>query len=128
MDEEIWAQHGKYGIDFSPEEYEVLKCEAENKLRELMIERIKTGQSVVIDFSFWRRAKRVLYKRLIEEAGGEWRLLYLKVPPDELRRRLAIHSKRSDANAAFPITEAILTAYLEGFEEPDGEGETVIEP
>jgi hypothetical protein len=31
------------------------------------------------------------------------------------------------ANAAFPITEEILTTFLNGFEVPSGEGEIVIE-
>ena len=46
---------------------------------------------------------------------------------DELRRRLGNRSKRSDANAVFPITDEILTTFLKGFEAPKGEGEIVIE-
>jgi len=54
--------------------------------------------------------------------------IYLKVSPDVLRQRLAIRSLRFEANAAFPITEDILNAYLNGFEELFGEGEIVLEP
>jgi predicted kinase len=79
-----------------------------------------------VDFSFWQRARRDDYKQLIEDAGGRWKLVYLKVDPAVLRQRLAERSQRFDANAAFPITEDILTSYLSGFEEPNGEGEEVI--
>jgi hypothetical protein len=52
---------------------------------------------------------------------------YLKVHPNDLRERLSIRSQLFDANAAFPITEEILTSFLNGFEVPSGEGEIVIE-
>jgi hypothetical protein len=88
IDEEIWANQGRYGIDYPAEKYEEYKM----------------------------------------DAGGQWELIHLKVSPDELRKRLAIRSLRFDANAAFPITEDILNTFLNGFEEPVGEGEIVLEP
>ena len=81
---------------------------------------------VVVDFSFWQRARREHCKRLIEDVGGRRRLLYLKVDPALLRQRLDERSRRSDANAAFPITQDLLTSYLAGFEEPNGEGEEAL--
>ncbi|MNC05189.1 hypothetical protein D3C75_526520 [compost metagenome] len=84
-------------------------------------------KQIVVDSSFWSRSERNKYKRIIENAGGEWKLIYLKVHPDELRQRLKIRSQRFDANAAFTITEELLTTFLNGFEEPSGEGEIVIE-
>lgn len=81
----------------------------------------------MVDSSFWRKSERDHYKQLVEQAGGQWRLIYLKVHPDELRRRLKIRSERFDANAAFTITDELLTTFLHGFEEPRGEGEIVIE-
>ncbi|WP_337097992.1 YfiT family bacillithiol transferase [Paenibacillus sp. YIM B09110] len=92
-----------------------------------MVSLIEGKQCVVVDFSFWQRQRRNEYKRAIEAAGGEWELVYLKVSPDELRDRLRIRSERFDANAAFTITEQILTSFLNGFETPSGEGEFVIE-
>ncbi|MBY6036924.1 ATP-binding protein [Fictibacillus nanhaiensis] len=126
IDEEIWATNGRYGIDFPLEKIEEFKKYAERKLRNSLIKLIYDKQQVVIDFSFWDRARRELYKKIIEEAGGKWMLIYLKVHPNDLRERLKIRSKRFDANA-FPISEELLTSYLNGFETPIGEGEIVIE-
>ncbi|WP_226674908.1 AAA family ATPase [Mesobacillus jeotgali] len=126
IDEEIWATHGRYGLDFPIEKIEEYKVEAENKLRNLLIELISDKKPVVIDFSFWQRAKREQYKQLIEESGGKWKLIYLKVHPDELRERLKVPNKRFDANA-FPVTEELLNSYLNGFEAPKDEGEIIIE-
>ena len=127
IDEEIWVSYGRYGIDYPVEKYENYKEEAEKKLRNYLVKLIQDKQSVVVDFSFWQRSRRDQYKKIIEEAGGMWKLIYLKVHPDDLRKRLKIRSQRFDANASFTITEEILTSFLNGFETPTGEGETVIE-
>lgn len=127
IDEDIWATHGRYGVDYSEQNYEIYKEESEIKLRGELVNLIQAKHHVVIDFSFWQRQRRNDYKQLIERYGGVWELIYLKVQPDELRQRLLLRSERFDANAAFPITEDILTRFLSGFEIPDREGETVIE-
>ena len=126
IDEEIWATNGRYGIDFPIEKIEEYKKVAERKLRNYLIKLIHDKRQVVIDFSFWDRTRRNEYKQLIEKSGGKWKLIYLKVHDDDLRERLIIRNKRLDANA-FPITEEILTSYLNGFEVPIGEGEIVID-
>jgi gluconate kinase len=118
--------NGRYGVDFPLEKIEEYKKVAESKLSNYLIELIHDKQQVVIDFSFWDRARMDQYKQLIEKAGGKWKLIYLKVHPDDLRERLKIRNKRFDANA-FPVTEEVLTSYLNGFEIPKGEGEIVIE-
>ena len=125
IDEEIWATNGRYGVDFSMDKIEEYKIAAERKLRNYLIKLIHDKQQVVIDFSFWNRKKREQYKQLIDKSGGKWKLIYLKVHPDDLRERIKIRNKRFDANA-FPITEDTLTSYLRGFETPIGEGEIVI--
>ena len=127
IDEEVWSTNGRYGIDYPVEKYREYLDEAHIRLRNKLVELIEDKKQVVVDSSFWNRSERDEYKRLIENSGGKWRLIYLKVHPDELRKRLKIRSQRFDANAAFTITEEILTTFLNGFEEPRDEGEIVIE-
>lgn len=127
IDEDIWATYGRFGVDYPEENYGSYLIESELKLRKELVKLIQAKQHVVVDFSFWQRQRRNDYKQLIEEHGGDWELIFLKVGPDELRQRLLIRSERFDANAAFPITEDILTRFLNGFEIPAGEGELVIE-
>ncbi|GGB55730.1 hypothetical protein [Fictibacillus barbaricus] len=71
--------------------------------------------------------KEKQYKKIIEEDGGMWKLIYLKAHPNDLRKRLKIRRQRFDAKASFTIIEEILTSFLNGFETPTGKGETVIE-
>ncbi len=125
VDEEVWARFGRYGVDYSVEDYPRLSAVAEDTLRGRLLELLGQGRDVVVDLSSWQRSTREEYKRLITDAGGRWRLVYLQVDAEVLRRRLAERAHRVDANAAFPVTDEILAAYLEGFEAPDGEGEEV---
>jgi predicted kinase len=127
IDEDIWATHGRFGVDYPEQNYESYKEESEIKLRGELVNLLQAKHHVVIDFSFWQRQRRNDYKQLIEEHGGVWELIFLKVGPDELRQRLLIRSQRFDANSAFTITEDTLTRFLSGFETPASEGETVIE-
>ena len=126
VDEEIWTRFGRYGIDYDPARYEDYKQIAEDVLRARLVELVRARQNVVVDLSFWRKASRDKYKALIEILGASWELIYLNVPPQELRRRLAERSKRFDANAAFVIDDETLARFLHGFEPPIGEGEVVI--
>ncbi len=127
IDEEVWSRFGRFGIDYEPAQYAELSAVAEEALRGRLVALVEQGRDVVVDFSFWQRAARDRYKRLIEDAGGSWRLIYLKADQVLLRRRLLERSGRFDANAAFPITDELLTSYAAGFEEPQGEGEEIID-
>ena len=126
IDEEVWQVFGRFGIDYSPHRYEHFSAVAEERLRDRLVSLIGAGANVVVDLSLWQKEGRDTYKRLIEMAGAVWRLVYLPVPPDELRRRLAARSVRFDANAAFPIDETLLAHYIASFQVPMGEGEEVI--
>lgn len=119
IDEEVWSTNGRYGIDYPVEKYREYLDDAHIRLRNKMLQLIQAKKRVVMDSSFWSRSERAEYKQLIENSGGIWRLVYLKVHPDELRRRLKIRSQRFDANAAFTIMDEILTTFLNGFEEPN---------
>jgi predicted kinase len=126
IDEEVWERFGRYGIDYDPALREQHSAEAEAALQQRLIDLIRAGRDVVVDFSFWERSTRDRYKRLVVDAGGTWELVYLKVSPERLRERLAARRERSDANA-FPITDDVLERFVAGFQAPDGEGETVVE-
>lgn len=52
----------------------------------------------------------------------------MKTPETVLRSRLAIRSKRFDANAALPIDEATFSRFLASFQEPVDEGQITVAP
>lgn len=127
VDELIYAQHGQYGVDYPTDDYLKLYRTAVQEVRERMVRELALGHDVALDLGIWSRADRDEWKRLIESAGGQWRLLYFPVSRAELIDRLAQRRRLSGANA-MPLRESDLDDFFERFEEPDGEGEEVIQP
>lgn len=127
IDELVFERHGKHGVDYDESEYPAhaasARAELDDRLRELLSE----GRDVALDYGFWSREFRDQYKRLIEDAGARWRLLYFDVEPDEIRRRLRERNRRDDANALF-VGDRHLDEFLTRWHPPHSEGEEVITP
>jgi predicted kinase len=127
VDEEVFARHGRYGVDYPENRYFELERPVIEEVRERLVALVRAGQSVILDQGLWRRADRDSCKRLVEEHGGRWRLLYFKVSRATLLERLAERNQRGDANA-LAVTAEALDDFIARFDEPVGEGEEVVGP
>lgn len=125
VDEEVFARHGRYGVDYEEREYFEKEAPVVAETKARMIDLVRSGHDVVVDYGLWRREQRVEWKRLVESAGGRWRLLYFPVERDELLRRLHERNQRADANA-LTVDETALDQFFMRFDVPQGEGEEVI--
>lgn len=125
VDEEVFARNGRYGVDYPESEYPERERPVLDDVQGRLAAAVRAGRSVVLDYGLWRRAEREAYKRLVEEAGGRWRLLYFKVDRAEILRRLGERNRRADANA-LTVTAEALEEFYDRFEEPCGEGEELV--
>jgi predicted kinase len=126
VDEEVYARHGRYGVDYPISEYFDRERPVVEELPRRLVELVESGHDVVLDYGLWRRSDRDAYKRLVEAHGGRWRLLYFKVDPQVLRQRLADRNRRVDANA-LKVTPSALEDFIARFDEPVGEGEETVQ-
>lgn len=126
IDEEMWSIYGQKGIDYPEKQYDELSEKLEHVLRKTMIDLIKDGKNVVIDFSFWNKDSRNLYKNIIEKMGGTVELVYMKASKEILWKRLQKRNLSLHANSPFVITDEILEHHYNEFQEPKGEGEIVL--
>jgi predicted kinase len=126
LDEYVYSIHGRKITKMSEDEYLKIYRASKTQLDEELVKALQNNESTVLDYGFWRRDSRKYYKKLIEENGGTWKLIYLKASPELLMKRLRERNNRTDANA-FPVSEDMLNTYLERFEEPKDEGETIID-
>ena len=60
----------------------------EAALQKKLLSLIQQGKDVVIDFSFWSKENRNFYKELIQKAGAETELVYMKASKELLQKRL----------------------------------------
>ncbi|MFF0425389.1 ATP-binding protein [Streptomyces sp. NPDC004520] len=126
VDEVVFERYGRYGVDYPENAYFEKEAPVVAELHERLVELVAEGRDVVWDHGLWPREEREAMKRLVESAGGRWRLMYFPVGRDELLRRLAARNERVDANALVVTTEA-LDDFLARFEEPRGEGEEIVD-
>ena len=62
IDEEMWKLYGRKGIDYPEEQYEKLSEQVEAALQKKLLSLIQQGKDVVIDFSFWSKENRKLWR------------------------------------------------------------------
>jgi predicted kinase len=75
------------------------------------------GGDVVLEAGFWYRHERDVGKALAAANGAEARLIYLDVPPDELKRRLVARNAALPANT-FRVQPGELDEWIGAFEAP----------
>ncbi|EME79178.1 uncharacterized protein MYCFIDRAFT_23523, partial [Pseudocercospora fijiensis CIRAD86] len=128
IDEIVALRHGIWNIDYSPDKYSEYQDEADIIFRQSLGTFLANGESdVVLDRSFYAKEDRDEFKRMIERNGGRWVLVHLKVPREVLWERIQRRREMEiNANSALEISTEIFEMYVQGFEQPDGEGEIVV--
>jgi predicted kinase len=127
IDEWVFERHGRHGVDYDEGEYPRHEASALAELDERLRELVADNRNVVLDYGFWSREFRDRYKRLIQDAGARWRLVYFDVDLHEIRRRLQERNERGGANA-MAVTDRHLDEFLSRWHPPHAEGEEVIRP
>ena len=122
IDEEYFKVVGN-----TQQEYRDYKLEQdiEEKLKIKIIELLKSNKSIILDYGFWKKKKRDEYKKIIEDNGGEWRLIYFKTSKDELLQRLNKRNTLKHDNYQY-MTSIMLEDFYNKFEEPIDEDEEII--
>lgn len=123
LDETYFALMGNKRPEYH--DYEIEK-QAEEQIIAEMKQLLANGQSLILDHGFWKKENRDKYRRLIQENGGTPKLIYFKVPKQELLHRLAERNKTASIGT-HTISSELLDTFYQRFEEPSGEGEEVLE-
>jgi len=78
---------------------------------------LSLGCDVILDFGFWMREQRDLYKEKAASLGAKSELHYMDIPLDELRRRLALRNA-NPPDGAFAIPVEMMDRYISHFQHP----------
>lgn len=85
--------------------------------RDQLATALRDGRDVVVDYSFWSRARRDEYRTLGSASGADVEIVWFDVPRAELRRRLRLRDTQSGPDAVH-VPDDLLDRYLAGFEPP----------
>lgn len=131
IDEIIFARHGLYGVDY-PDDldlYQQYLDEAGQVYLDNFHALLKNGKDIVLERSFYAKEDRDEFRTMIADGGGRIVLVFLKASDKEaLWGRICARSARGkEANSSLDITRDIFDMYWKGFEDPEGEGEVVVQ-
>lgn len=117
LDEELFRAHGRQYSGHAEKQ-----AEMKERLLQRLVEHVKIGQSVALDFGFWKKADRDRVKDFVRDAGAKSRLVYFKQPLDELKRRI----RGQDLAVNHEMNDEMMDMFVAQFEEPENEGEEVV--
>jgi predicted kinase len=125
IDDEMIKRYGVAGIDYPIEKHNEYKASVMEIIKSKIVENIRNGQSVVLDFGVWKKKDREYFRNFTESYGAEMQLIYLKAGRALLLERL---NRRADIEKGknFIITPKMLDERIAIFEEPNNENEKVI--
>lgn len=123
------ARHGLYDIDYSASEHDKISDETDQVFLETAKRILSEGKTdVVLDRAFYAKEDRDAYKKMVEDKGARWVLVYLTAPKQVLWER--IQGRRAagvNADSALVISKELLDFFYDGFDVPKGEGEIVVD-
>lgn len=111
FDEEAWVR----GFRQHPLDAAVHK-EIEDDLRDRLVESVKSGHDVVLDYSFWSRNMRADYRAILRPLGVEPETVYLATPRDVVLAR--VRQRGSDAANEIRLSGDVAEQYFDHFEVP----------
>ncbi len=111
FDVEMWRR-GIRTVPLPPE----VRAEIESELRARLLDLIANGRDVVLDFSFWSRAMRDDYRRLLAEVGVVPETIYLATDRETVLARVRTRLG-SDADD-FVLPETLAAEHYDHFEVP----------
>ena len=124
IDDEMIKRYGVAGIDYPTEKRNEYKTSVMEIIKSKIVEDIRNGQSVVLDFGVRKKMDREYFRDLGESNGAEMQLIYLKASRALLLERL---NRRADIEKGnnFIVTPDMLDERIAIFEEPNNENEKV---
>ena len=125
IDDEMIKRYGVAGIDYPTEKRNEYKTSVMEIIKSKIVEDIRNGQSVVLDFGVRKKMDREYFRDLVESNGAEMQLIYIKASRALLLERL---NRRADIEKGnnFIVTPDMLDERIAIFEEPNNENEKVI--
>ena len=111
FDQEAWSR----GITTMPLPPDVHR-EVEGALRARLLDLVRAGADVVLDFSFWSRAMRDEYRAVLRPFGVVPETVYLATDRATVLRRVGDRAARGGDD--FELSEELAARYFDHFEVP----------
>lgn len=121
LDERLISRYGK---SFEASKYREYERNVEDELKKELKDAISNGVNVILDYGFWKKAKREEYRQIISQLNAEAETIYFKTDIRILKKRLKVRNlNKSDIDQY--VSYDMLDNFAAEFEEPINEKNTV---
>lgn len=131
IDEILHARHGIYGADYPADMalYQQHMDEAGAIYDAEFFKLLEAGCDIVLDRSFYAKEDRDDFRSRVDRLGGRVVLVFFKPTDKEVswNRIVERSTQTKGANNALDISRELFEVYWAGFENPEAEGEIVID-
>lgn len=111
VDEEV-RRRLESGVLSPDSDSRLVSIAIEEDIRARLIDLVRQGKDVVVDFSFWKRSARDAYRKIVNDNGGNAELVYFKVDPY--------------ANPSRVAGAQSLDRYIPDFEAPEEDEDAIV--
>jgi predicted kinase len=111
FDQEAWSR-GIMTMPLPP----AVHCEIEDALRVRLVDLVRAGADVVLDFSFWSRGMREEYRELLRPLGIVPETVYLATDRATVLKRVSARAARDGDD--FELSTELAGRYFDHFEPP----------
>ena len=102
-----------------------IRSKIETDLRTRLLELVRTGTDVVLDFSFWSRQMRDDWRRVLEPTRVTPEIIYLATDRDTVLQR--VRNRRGNHSDDYAVPDDLAATYYDHFEIPtEDEGKLTI--
>lgn len=109
-----------FGHDMHEAEHDKRHDTVEAIMWDVTADALSLGVDVILDFGFWGKEERAMFRQRAAALGAGCRLHYMDVSREEIFRRLAIRNAELP-EATFMIPSAVMEDYMGLFEPPTPE-------
>lgn len=131
IDNIIFQAHGIYGVDYpaSTDRYDQYMEEADAIYLETFRKLLAEGKDIAFERSCYAKEDREEWRKIAEESGARVVLVFLRAKDKEaLWERICKRSRaEKTADNALDISRETFDMYWDGFEDPNGEDEIVVD-
>lgn|SRR5690606_18503238 len=121
IDDEVWRRISS-GVLTPEADTRLVSLSIEEEIRARLVDLVRQGRNVVVDFSFPARSSRDAYKRIVEENGGTVELVYFRLSPEIAHARA-----RQDAIDSTSSNDPVsVDRYIPAFEVPEEDEEPIV--
>lgn len=117
---DLFGFNGDFG-----EEYRNNKKICKEFIWKLTKQILSSGTDVILDFGFWSRKERDIFRKRAKQVGVDFELYFLDVPLEELKKRVKKRNKKLTKGTFF-ISDKWLGEWIPNFEAPSPEENSIV--